>query len=360
MKLKKTFLDYCYSGVQDSKNTELIRRVFLVNIFGLVGIAMTTPLGLLALYHGSYSLSGVLLLLSFLYLLNHFLLKKTLNCDLVSSICSIPLGLLFVYLTHTGGVNNTGPFWLYIFPAVALFLHGFKKGLIYIFTFLSIVVFVFYFPDLIQSPALYNQEYKLRLILSFLVVTFLSACYEYSRMHAFNKMHVLRKELELAAKIDPLTNLYNRRGIFEKIEYEYIRSKRSETKFTIIICDIDYFKKINDEYGHDCGDYVLSELSKLFKNLTREQDSIARWGGEEFLLLLPETGLPGAYVVGEKIRKSVQHAIIKYDNIEISITLSFGLVEVDSDHDIDISIKQADEYLYQAKIQGRNMVLPVG
>jgi diguanylate cyclase (GGDEF)-like protein len=165
------------------------------------------------------------------------------------------------------------------------------------------------------------------------------------------------EELELASRTDALTGLYNRRHAIEKIEEERIRFQRNARPFSIVICDIDLFKKVNDVYGHDCGDSVLKSLAGLLGRHIRKQDCLARWGGEEFLLLLPETNAAGAAVLAEKLRKRVEEFEFTYAGLKLPITMTFGVAEYLSEYGVDACIVGADSALYKGKNSGRNCVV---
>ena len=143
----------------------------------------------------------------------------------------------------------------------------------------------------------------------------------------------------------------------EKLENEFINYKKNKKKFSLIIADIDYFKNINDSFGHDCGDQVLKTISQNLQDAVQELGFASRWGGEEFLILLPETEIEDARILADKIRKITEKEIMKYNGIEFSITLTFG-VTVNEDYEmIDDTIKKADAALYEGKSQGRNRVI---
>lgn len=161
-------------------------------------------------------------------------------------------------------------------------------------------------------------------------------------------------ELEVFSKTDPLTELFNRRYMTEKITEECEKYKKLMNKFSIVITDIDFFKNINDTYGHDCGDHILKELSELLKLLLRKQDYLARWGGEEFLILLTETDGCGGAVIAERLRKSIMDTVFKYNGNEIGITMTFGVSEYNNEPSMDDTIKRADKALYFGKETGRN------
>ncbi|MDP8226526.1 MAG: diguanylate cyclase, partial [Candidatus Celaenobacter polaris] len=163
-------------------------------------------------------------------------------------------------------------------------------------------------------------------------------------------------KLKLLARTDPLTQLSNRRDALEKIEYEEKRYERSEKPFAIIICDIDDFKSVNDRFGHDAGDEVLKTLANIMRMIVRKQDIVARWGGEEFLLMLPQTDIEGGLVLAEKIRKKVRSTEFNFNGMKIHISLTMGLSIYKESKTIDETISQADRALYMGKKLGKDCV----
>jgi len=159
------------------------------------------------------------------------------------------------------------------------------------------------------------------------------------------------------SETDSLTGLFNRRTFLKKVENEAMRFKRSKKSFSLLFADIDFFKKINDTYGHAAGDEILINISNILNTEKREVDQVGRWGGEEFLLLLPETNIEGAVQHGNKIRELISEKPIMYEGQEIHITMSFGVSEYSEDINIEKTIDQADQRLYIAKNSGRNKVV---
>lgn len=180
---------------------------------------------------------------------------------------------------------------------------------------------------------------------------------EAQRESLISELIEIKKQLEISSRTDPLTNLLNRRGMEEKLTSEKERWERSDKPFSLILCDIDFFKKVNDNYGHDAGDYILIQIAKNIKKHSRKQDVICRWGGEEFLLMLPETELNGAIKLAEKLRKKVEEDVHIFKNQKIHITLSLGIASIEKGVEIDDCIKKADLRLYAAKEGGRNKVV---
>lgn len=167
----------------------------------------------------------------------------------------------------------------------------------------------------------------------------------------------VKEKLLLSSNIDPLTGLYNRRYMMDRISDEVNRYRRNKTPFCIMVADIDYFKEINDRFGHDCGDEVLQTISNLINAEIRNIDTLSRWGGEEFLILLPETQLYSARSVAERIRQSILKNIFSYENATFHLTMTFGLATYENDQTIKETIKKADNALYQGKLAGRNRII---
>tara|TARA_Y100000031_G_C8198223_1_gene374841 strand:- start:126 stop:890 length:765 start_codon:yes stop_codon:yes gene_type:complete len=161
----------------------------------------------------------------------------------------------------------------------------------------------------------------------------------------------VRKKLEYESSHDPLTCLYNRRSYENVIESEVARSKRYNLPMSLILFDIDYFKKINDKYGHKMGDKVLINLAKVIIESIRETDSVFRVGGEEFAIISPETKAEGAFKLAEKVRNRVENYSFETFN---KMTISLGVAEFYQDITKDNLYKQADQALYLAKNRGRN------
>jgi diguanylate cyclase (GGDEF)-like protein len=163
----------------------------------------------------------------------------------------------------------------------------------------------------------------------------------------------IEKELVHLATIDPLTSIPNRRKFDDMLHYELNRDTRYKNKLSLIFCDLDYFKLINDGYGHKIGDDVLKEFTTMVCKNIRRTDIFARWGGEEFILLLPETDIKTALYTAEKLRMTTEEYEFSY--IE-KMTASFGVTQFIDGDDETTFIKRADDALYMAKKNGRNRV----
>jgi diguanylate cyclase (GGDEF)-like protein len=166
------------------------------------------------------------------------------------------------------------------------------------------------------------------------------------------------KKLENAALSDPLTQCYNRRALNTSLDRDVAKAERYGTDISVIMFDIDYFKKINDTYGHKTGDEVLHSFSKIIKATIRNSDYLARYGGEEFVLVLPETKLDKALELAERLRKITENLEFKFDEKIIKVTTSAGVASYKKGQNKEGLIQKADELLYAAKKQGRNRIKP--
>ena len=181
---------------------------------------------------------------------------------------------------------------------------------------------------------------------------------EYARaMEAKNReLQEVLSKLENFAMTDYLTSLSNRRFMVNQMKRTLNHIRKIPREAVLVLSDIDDFKKINDVYGHECGDKVLREMSEMISAMAREGDCVARWGGEELLLLLPDTDLTGGMLIAENIRKMVEDKNFRYNDQDITITLTLGVAALDPDAGIDVSIRRADEALYRGKKTSKNCV----
>lgn len=163
-----------------------------------------------------------------------------------------------------------------------------------------------------------------------------------------------QQELERAARTDPLTGLANRRHMRERIEYEIQRTRRTTRPFTVGLIDIDNFKQINDTFGHAIGDKLLVTIAERFRNMLRKQDTLARWGGDELLMLLPETDEAGALALARKIVSQVAEQPLTIDDRAVSVSVTIGVAQYWPGMDIDQCLQSADDAMYLGKQSGRS------
>ena len=175
---------------------------------------------------------------------------------------------------------------------------------------------------------------------------------------------VNKKELELAnakleqlSRVDRLTNLYNRGFWEESFAKEFKRQQRSHNKTSLLMFDIDHFKKVNDLYGHQGGDACLCFVSDTLREVLRESDIAGRYGGEEFAVTLVDTDVEGAKIFAERLRQTIEKALIHYEESEIKLTISIGIAEFNGQFSrYEQWIEATDKALYRSKEAGRNTI----
>ncbi len=165
----------------------------------------------------------------------------------------------------------------------------------------------------------------------------------------YTNMHIV--ELKEEASIDFLTGLWNRRYIEKRFESEEFRNSH------IVLADIDFFKRVNDEYGHLCGDYVLTTVADIFRSDFRNIDHVCRWGGEEFLIYMKHTQSLNVIDRIDEIRREIENTTFEYNDTKFNITITFGVTEIDNEVTIGENIERADNALYYGKNNGRNRVV---
>ena len=348
------------SGCRSDHDEDTNRKIVVINLFAIVGMSITLVLGIKAVFNEQLTLGIVLLSSATLFglckgVLLHSKLKN--NHIIAPTLLVLCLLSLMLYLVIFGGVAGTGPLWIFVLPPVAMFFAGVFWGVITVGLFIALCAVILFTPGDALLIASYTHEFKVRLLLSFATVTFLSAFYEHSRQTSFIIIRDISEKFERQALYDALTNLPNRRGIQKFIDHEINRAKRQQEQLTLILCDIDRFKQVNDNYGHDGGDIALKHVADLFKEVIREQDGVARWGGEEFLFVLPTTNESNGVVLAEKIRETLQATPVQIKNTSLTVTASFGVAQIHLENGLNNALSLADKALYRAKEKGRNKVL---
>lgn len=196
---------------------------------------------------------------------------------------------------------------------------------------------------------------KFNMAIAIVVPSLIAPPLGYIFLNLYFELEKVREEVQVLAITDELTGIFNRRYFLKLAEHELERAKRYRHSLSIIIFDIDDFKKINDTYGHLCGDAVLQDLSLACRALLRQCDAFARFGGEEFILLLPETNEANALQVANRLCRLVADHVVEYKGTKIQVTISVGVTNSNPIVDtLDDLLNRADRALYQAKRSGKN------
>ncbi|MDX1456935.1 MAG: GGDEF domain-containing protein [Marinobacter sp.] len=263
---------------------------------------------------------------------------------------------LFSYLAVFAIENGAGVMWLFAYPPIVFYISDARVGIIsciggwlglaLLFSPLGTAIF--------QTP--YTASFSLIMItaLGFEMAT----CYVLDQSRRRSKLGLIKlaNQFEYAAKHDALTGLANRREGHARLDAEYERYLRNRRGFSTLLLDIDLFKSVNDNYGHQAGDRMILLVANSLKAECRRVDTLARWGGEEFLVLLPETSNDVAIQIANRIRQSIASQSIEYEGQNIAATVSVGVATIQGSESIDRMLQRADEALYEAKTQGRNQV----
>lgn len=270
------------------------------------------------------------------------------------AIYSYTIEVLFHSVLASMYMGLDSGFHFYLWSIAALYILDFKipykRALLMSLLFMLLFAFLYLiFNDV-------NREFEYMHILNFLNIIIAGT----PLLFALAMVRELYNNRELKLKDegmrDNLTNLYNRSYVFKKAILELNKVENLHNQTTVIMCDIDHFKKVNDTYGHAQGDYIIQKVSTLLKESFRELDIVVRWGGEEFLIILHNIALEQAYETVENVRKKIFQTIhIKENSLE-KISMSFGIAQLKDSFSFEEVISQADEALYQSKNGGRNRV----
>ena len=255
-------------------------------------------------------------------------------------------------------------FHYYIFSTVIVlfYMSYFKNKMKITLSIFAVSLYIVLFYSFTDFNPVYNINETVlnflfcsNIIIAFFIFGFLTYFYNRAANKAERKLERANKKLTSMATTDHLTGLLNRRSMINYLEMAIDKYNKTGANFTIIMIDIDDFKNINDKYGHDCGDKVLTSVANIMNKNIRKNDLIARWGGEEFLILLKNTTHNEAEIVAKKLKKSINKKSIPCINNKLDLTMTFGVKQFEKD--LDSCINKADKALYQGKNRGKNCVI---
>ena len=344
--------------IQNLQDDEEAQVAWVLGWLSSAAIVFLVGIGLEAWFAGHHAYGESLFLFALLVAGNMVVYRRTGNRKLHKWGLLTIVTILFGYLIADGGESNTGPLWFYVFPPLVFYLTSLRTGLILTALCLLFAAIVFFFPGLPFVEAHYSGNFQLRFFATLVFETIFCFVLDYSRRSARNDLVEMARLYERAARTDDLTGLSNRRDMAQHLNQEFSRYERSGNHFSVILIDLDHFKQINDKYGHDAGDFVLTEFARLVRSTCRQSDLPSRWGGEEFLLLLPDTSLLQALSMAERLRRNVELHDFVHKGQRIPLTLSAGVCSISQFHAIEELLKQADIHLYDAKMKGRNQIVP--
>lgn len=342
-------------GATRALNVDRERQAFIITLFSTVGSGTMFLFGFSGIARGDYLLGGLLVVLAMAGIGNYLLFRRLQNPRSAAGVVIAIMAVVCIYLVITGGVNGTGPLWSYTAIPMILFTYGPHLGLGLLALYYLLIAMLLLLPGTPLLLTQYETDFIIRFLASFLTVSIMAYVHEYSRFKANLAMLSLRQSMEHEARTDALTGLPNRRAMYEQLQQELARARRLHHPWCLLLCDLDDFKQLNDTHGHLAGDAVLRETGRILRQCLRASDFSARWGGEEFLVLLPETDLHEAETVAEKIREQVSR--IRIDATDQHFTISIGVYQSAPRGNLDEQLRQADRRLYAAKRAGKNRVV---
>ena len=353
---KETVNNFLTAGQRNRLGNITERNIQLAVLYSVAGIIQFFLFAAYFLKQGRLYHSLSLFFFAAFLILAYLYLRTTGNHRRYFDMVVSMMALFCLYMVCLGGANSSGPLWAYFIPLLASYLQGLRKGFITISVMLAMILIIFYGPWTSIGIAEYPPIFKVRFLGSLTMVCLMAFTYEYSRSLAHKELVVLSERLDRAARTDELTGLSNRRDMKEKLLYEINRSARSRRSFCLMLADIDDFKQINDSHGHDAGDLTLQALSRTMKAVLRKQDVISRWGGEEFLMLLPETTITDGRNTAIRLLEVISVQRFPIEGELLSLTVSIGLVQCGPAEELEKAISKADRALYRAKKNGKNRV----
>lgn len=328
----------------------------------LVGMAFQATYTIIYLVSG-FTLGGFINLVGFLACLAACILayRDPKNRHLAANL--ITFGLFFsIGATSlvTGGITSSSLPWLCFVPLVAMYTSSITSGGVWFILCVVAIGLLYILP----VPPGWEQTLRAstqtdRLIDTLGLLAVLAAAVSISERltrTALNQLNAARHQLQMIAALDPLTRAFNRRHFFEQAQLAFKANHGSAA--TLVLFDIDHFKAVNDQYGHMTGDQVLSHLVNICKNHLRPQDILARFGGEEFIILMPNTRLDESLPMIFDLRQKIAGQPIHTDEHQVYITVSIGITSTElHSKSLDELIHQADKAMYLAKEGGRNRVV---
>lgn len=286
----KNFLkNILFAGHVSEISADVRKQILISSLFSLISIFFLVVFGIDGLKTGKTVLATIVLGSALINAINYFFLYLTGNYRISSLVIVLLMVVLCLYLLCSGGSESTGPLWFFILPSLIFYILGLRQGFIMLSVILVLTMYILYVPGNPFLFADYSSAFIHRFVAALFSVSTIACGFEFTREEGRKELLTLSDKLDQLSRQDELTGLSNRRDILEKMENELSRFERTGHSFSVLIADVDHFKVVNDTYGHDSGDYLLQRIASVFSKNTQKRDTVARWGGEEFLVFLPET-----------------------------------------------------------------------
>lgn len=318
-------------------------------VLAIIGAILFSSLNILK---GSFPLAIVEIAMGVYSIIVYRTIRHTRHLERWIIAYLIPFFTAMMFALATPRATSSAHAWVLLIPIISHLLMGRRLGLAVSLFYMGIAAVIFLFrhqdqPQMMQALPIANIA-----VISLCILVF-SHVYEVTR-------EMSERQLMKLAQTDPLTGLANRARLSDIFEREKQRARRYSSPMSVLILDLDHFKNVNDDHGHETGDLALQHIAHIFRDCLRATDLAARLGGEEFGILLSNTNSQQAMEVAEKIRRAVASTPLTINNNVIRLTLSGGVAELGTDGDtLRDLVREADIRLYKAKESGRNQIVPV-
>jgi diguanylate cyclase (GGDEF)-like protein len=338
-------------NIQHQLSHRLILRIVELSILTLlIDLTLRPLLVTLPIYFTWVGLLDLAIVTS-LYIVVRFNLFPTLEIILSLLVAII---IIMPSFALSGGVNSQVAYLLPLYPVMAALIGGYRESLIVTIILaigvILVTIFSQHIPDL--TGAVYSEQKSIDRGFWLTISIIFSGVFGRFFLKRYTE---LTQQLKNENIQDPLTGLFNRRGLNLHFNKELENSDTASSPLSLILIDIDYFKKINDMYGHDIGDMCLTEIADTLSQAIRKNDIIARFGGEEFIIILPHTTKNETVAIAEELRVLICNQ--RFSSFNLALTITQGLTEYNKDNDNALKmIKRADKALYRGKDKGRNCI----
>ncbi|MCW8107175.1 GGDEF domain-containing protein [Alteromonas ponticola] len=325
------------------------RKRLLLSSFAFLGCIFLGSFGINSLLENRLYLGVVLLVFMGVIIVFALKARKTEHVQSISIFLSALLYLLALYLLVMGGNEGTGAYWTYPILMLMILLVGPHTGLF--FAVLYLVTSIFVLTTTLDFAYDYEPAHKIRIFASTTALLVLIITSEWIRFGSYSAIAEISKAHQNFAATDALTKLLNRHGLHSALTRHSLKSTA-----VVALLDADSFKTLNDNYGHAFGDNVLITLASIIRQNIKGSDLVARWGGEEFLVVLLNTNLTDAERLIDKIKQEFSSFSFQHEGQTVHASFSAGMSELDDVNKFEPSLKIADERLYKAKEAGKNTV----
>ncbi|NMP31212.1 GGDEF domain-containing protein [Thalassotalea sp. M1531] len=343
-----------FVNTKSSENIDTKRKKLVLFAFTYIGGTILVIFGIKTPAESNLALKVILLTTAVIIFSNAFVSYFHEKLEVTFTITGLSIIPMVWAIVYTGGHLNTGLYWTFPFPITLFILFGYLRGLQLNIVLFSGIAFLVLSPE--QIEASYRIAEVSRYFAAYIVNIILCLIGEYYRSRSHTELTKLSVERQRQANTDPLTKLPNRRFINTAFMNMVTDEQFDHFPITIAVLDVDHFKQVNDNYGHDAGDLVLKQLADVIKSSVRDTDIVARTGGEEFLMIFLDAEIQTGLIIAEKVREAVENSQFDIQNRSLPITVSIGCVEAKTYQQFEQGTLLADKQLYKAKSSGRNCI----